>query len=116
MTSEDLKSGMIVELRNGDRYIVLVNPSCAIGVNVEHERCITLFGNKFINEYNPNLTHITNKRKDVIKVFQVPTVNFTSLMYENSRTIWEREEPKKMTVSEICKELGYEVEIVRDDS
>ena len=29
--------------------------------------------------------------------------------------IWERKEPKKMTVSETCKELGYEVEIIKED-
>ena len=116
MTSGDLKSGMIVELRNRDRYIVLSSPGCVLGVNVEHGWCITLLGDKSINEYNPNLTHITSKQKDVIKVFQVPIVNFTSIMHENSRTIWEREKPKRMTVSEIRKELGYGVEIVRDDS
>lgn len=37
----------------------------------------------------------------------------TEISYNNRPLIWERkEEVKKMTVSEICKELGYKVEIV----
>lgn len=28
--------------------------------------------------------------------------------------LWERKEPKKMTVAEICKALGYDVEIVKE--
>jgi hypothetical protein len=28
--------------------------------------------------------------------------------------LWELKEPKKMTVAEICKALGFEVEIVKD--
>lgn len=33
---------------------------------------------------------------------------------EDYKLIWERKESKKMTVAEICKELGYEVEIVKE--
>lgn len=38
------------------------------------------------------------------------------MLSDERNCIWKREEVRKMTVSEICKELGYEVEIVRDDS
>lgn len=42
--------------------------------------------------------------------------NTTEISYNNRPLIWERkEEVKKMTVSEICKELGYKVEIVAEE-
>lgn len=33
---------------------------------------------------------------------------------EGRELLWERKEPKKMTVAEICKALGYDVEIVKE--
>lgn len=33
---------------------------------------------------------------------------------EHRELLWERKEPKKMTVAEICKALGYDVEIVKE--
>lgn len=45
-----------------------------------------------------------------------PTCN--QLLLDNSindrELLWERKEPKKMTVAEICKALGYDVEIVKE--
>ena len=42
----------------------------------------------------------------------------SKFMLDNSTTdrdlLWERKEVKKMTVAEICKELGYDVEIVKE--
>ena len=53
----------------------------------------------------------------VNQVVAVYGVTYNSLLLANStadRTLlWERKSgPKKMTVAEICKELGYDVEIV----
>ena len=43
---------------------------------------------------------------------------YPALLLDNStkdrELLWERKEAKKMTVSEICKALDYEVEIVKD--
>ena len=43
------------------------------------------------------------------------TKTFQFLNIPDYKLIWERKEKRKMTVSEICKELGYDVEIVKED-
>nr|DAP34637.1 MAG TPA: hypothetical protein [Caudoviricetes sp.] len=51
-----------------------------------------------------------------MKVFNPELRKFSSMLSDERNCIWKREEVRRMTVSEICKELGYEVEIARDDS
>ena len=46
------------------------------------------------------------------KVYQPPVSSFGQMLNAHN-PIWERKEVRKMTVAEICKELGYEVEIVK---
>lgn len=104
-TKSDLKDGMVVEYRNGIRYLVL--------------------GDKLIGEFTwASLKHI---REDLLSNSGVLTIDkvYTTSAYRLGQLfndkfltlIWERpkEEPaKKMTVEEIEKELGYKVEIVSD--
>ena len=116
MKNKDLETGMVAELRNGDRYIVVAGEDFAIGIDVKWEEMIVIRSSVDTCNYNSDLTHKSNKLRDIVAIFTIPGMDFTRMMWSCKKPIWERKEPKKMTVSEICKELGYEVEIVRDDS
>lgn len=113
MTGKDLENGMIVELRNGRRYMVLSCGDYTIGFDMEKRETITLYSCG-ICDYTLLLKNKLDREKDVVQIGRVPVSEFTREMWANSYQIWKRDEPKKMTISEICKELGYEVEIVKE--
>lgn len=126
-----LKSGMIVELRAGTRYLVVDN--FLIGY-LSH---IPLSG------YNSDLTYPTeyqhkhtlqtdstiNKscsKYDVMKIWLQKDMSNLASMLENTEDSWtdrfgeliyDRDEPKadtvEMTVEEICKALGKNVKVVK---
>lgn len=108
-TKADLKDGMVVECRDGDRLLV--------------------FGHKllddnnfdFINDIADDLTDKKYKDKDfdIMKVYKVNIENVKKLSdilkHENLELIWERIEVKHMTVDEMQKKLeeltGERVEV-----
>lgn len=108
-TKSDLKDGMVVEYRNGDRRLVL--GECFVG----YDYC-----SHFNEWYDDNLINNNNaSQRDVCKVYKSsPELMKQCFDDDYLALIWERpEEPaKKMTVAEIEKELGYKVEIVSEDN
>lgn len=101
-TKNDLQDGDIVTLRNGDRLIYGdenffdLNTSCHNGIYMSCH----------INtDLTRNREHHTDE--DIVKV-ERPT---------EYKTVFVRKEKevKKMTVSQICEELGYDVEIIKED-
>lgn len=108
-TKADLKDGMVVECRDGNRFLV--------------------FGHKllddnnfdFINDIADDLTDKKYKDKDfdIMKVYKVNIENVKKLSdilkHENLELIWERNEIKKMTVDEMKEKLekltGEKIEV-----
>ena len=99
----DLKDGMVVEYRNGTRFLVL--------------------GDKLIGKQSwASIKHIkddlfSNSEELIIdKVYKTSAYLIEEFFNDKYLTlIWERpKSAKKMTVEEIEKELGYKVEIVSD--
>lgn len=99
-TIDDLQFADIVTTRNGKRYVVA--DGCLYGEDSDnYSDCDTI-----AEWYNYDLTYFeNNKDYDIIKVERDGNV-----IYERKET-----EVKKMTVSEISKVLGYEVEIVKGE-
>jgi hypothetical protein len=97
-TKADLKERYIVVTRNGNEYVVM-NKVRAIGISNGEFNC------KYIEFKNYN-NNLTDKNKSVWDIVQILKPHYDKL--------WERTEelPKKMTVAEIQKELGYKVEII----
>ena len=105
-TKADLKPGMVVEHRDGERYMVIGNRV------VSEDDCYK------ISDYNSDLkiSNLCLSDSDIVAVYNVNTY----VLYDISdifsdvclTTIWRREEAKEMTVSEIEKQLGYKVKIV----
>ena len=108
----ELKEGMVVELRYHEKYLLR---------EVEGELILSGRDNWMEYRYNDDLTEkrdsLSNKYKksqfDIMKVYESSAYTIEDLFDDDYLTcIWERKDPKKMTVAEISNALGAEVEVV----
>ena len=101
----DLRDGMVVEYRDGDRRLVI--DEYLVGKDSHYE--LSAYNENLENEY-PRLT--------IMKVFKIcrRAILESILDDDNLELIWERAESKKMTVEEMRKKLeeltGEQIEIV----
>lgn len=106
MKKSELKSGMVVRFREGDMYLV-------VEVNGEYV-CVGKDGWNRLKYYKEDLRNDLFESLDIVEVYDPQPSYFGSMISSaNRKPIWKREPKKKMTVSQIEKELGYEIEIVR---
>ena len=99
-TKNDLENGDIVTLRNGDKLIYIDDYFYDVS-----------------NGYDNVLDDIGDLRDNMI--YSDPDYSESDIMKVSRPTdyvdVFSRpKESKKMTVSEICKELGYDVEIIKE--
>lgn len=104
MKKTELRNGDIVTYRNGDKRIV--------DINRERTVYIEDFSNMsmYLSSYNNDLVRFddVDNAYDIVKVYR-------PLTEETFRT--EKAKPvKEMTLKEVCKELGYEVKIVKEEN
>lgn len=104
MCKKDLKDGMVVECRNGDRYLVI------------NDKFICNNYWLAISQFADDLS-ISNDKYTIDKIYQTSGYSFETLFADYLLTcIWEREKPaKEMTIAEIEKELGYKIKVVGND-
>lgn len=105
----ELKEGMIIECRNGERYLLrkVFNKLFASS----NSGYMTLDYDEELNE-----NKYFDKNFDVMKVYTSKALMLDSLFNDNYlECIWERKEPKKMTLAQISKALGYEVEVIDNE-
>lgn len=93
MTKKDLKSGMIVETRNGNTYMVLTN--CDTLNYGKLDFCL-IRDNGFMTSdtYSDNLNCQKSEGHDIMEVFEPYVTRYTYQM-DKSNLIWERPEPKE---------------------
>lgn len=106
MTKKDLESGMVVETRDGDRYLVIEKSGVINFMNLDGK---TYFDEKNMKDdmtFPEWCDHC-----DIMKVF--PGDITLDGCRETTDLIWERKEPKEMTVAEIEAALGYPVKVVK---
>lgn len=114
MKKSDLKTGMIVETRNGEKYLVMLNPDCK-----DMELINFKGGYMSLHYYNNELifTEQSTHGFDIVKVYSVGWT-IRDLLSDKEcmefKLIWKREERKEMTIEEIEAELGYKIKIVGD--
>ena len=87
MRKSDLKNGMVVELRNGKRFLIVND------FGIGEDSCINLDG--FMG-YNENLYDVIGYSEyDITKIYKTEGNTFNNL-FDNERLslIWEREETK----------------------
>lgn len=106
-TKSDLKDGMVVEYNDNSFGKRLVVGDFLIGED----------GYADLGDYNENLKNVVSDL-EIVRVYKIKCMGkISSIMYDvNLELIWERKEPKKMTVEEMRQKLeeltGEEIEIV----
>ena len=99
----DLKPGMVVEYRDGQRRIVLND--CFMNLNRK--------GYLEFSDYSDDLISRMADYTTIKKVYLSHSKNLSTYCDNDNLTLlWERDEAKEMTITEIEKELGYKVKIV----
>lgn len=109
-TIKDIKSGYIVKFRNGELMMAL---------RAGHFEKI-LCGKEgdwiLMSRYSSTFKHPILKDRDIMEVYGLIEEGYYEdagcLDTDHRPLLWKRSEPVKMTVEEINKKLGYEVEIV----
>ena len=106
-TKADLKDGMVVEQRDGNMYLVLAGKTVRKGA---YNR---------IDGYTDDLKWEGYTGGDIVKVYRITPESLRRIedvfIKSNLELIWERKEPKKMTVEEMRQKLeeltGEEIEV-----
>ena len=122
MTKSDLKNGMVVEVRNGKRFLIVND------FGIGKDSCIYLDG--FLG-YDENLYDVSgDSTYDITKIYKTVGNTFKTL-FDNERLnlIWEREEKTKLSnedkqiikkgikkIQEECKNHKFCVGCMFDDN
>lgn len=121
MTPADLKTGMIVTWRSGEKATVLRDtPKFGRLLDTDRDFLVRCSGDGWttLANYNDDFTNKFVDRYDIVKV-EVPDHHYDCFDYErdnfNSKVVWEEKTTVKMTVAEIEKKLGYKIEIVSEE-
>lgn len=105
----ELKEGMIIECRNGTRY--LLRTVCGELIASSNGKYMGLDYDEKLNE-----NQYFDKDFDIMKVYTSKAFVLNSLFDDQYlECIWERKEPKKMTLAQISEALGYEVEVADNE-
>lgn len=113
MTKSDLIAGKhVVETRDGDKYLIFDSEECKFMYRVDGEFLD-------LERYREDLTRMSgDKSYDIMKVYElVCPANQNSIKAYCERyllLVWERTEPKEMTMAELEEKLGYKVKIVKE--
>lgn len=108
-TKSDLKDGMVVEYNDNSFGKRLVVGDFLIGED----------GYADLGDYNENLKNVVSDL-EIVRVYKIKCMGKISSIMEdyNLELIWERKEPKKMTVEEMRQKLeeltGEEIEVMQE--
>ena len=108
-TKADLKDGMVVEYNDNSFGKRLVVGDFLIGED----------GYADLGDYNESLKNVVSDL-EIVRVYKIKCMGkISSIMYDvNLELIWERKEPKKMTVEEMRQKLeeltGEEIEVMQE--
>ena len=125
MKNEDLKTGMIL-VTEEDEYVMVLKDTengdivsgdtwMPIYKNIEIVDCLKV---KKIYQPLNNKAYLSRNAGFMERNINTSEKNaktFSFLDILDYKLIWERKEKRKMTVTEICKELGYDIEIIKED-
>ncbi len=102
-TKADLKTGMRVEIRRGDRLIVFLNTAEDKDVLVGNSWC-------WLKDYNNELFccgPFGSHKYDIVKVYDQPVEHIDLVkIHELGKLLWTRPEPKHYTIAEAEAKLA----------
>ena len=112
MTKEDLKYGNVVELRNGNKYLVIRKLQCnKMRLKSLDDGIYEISINEFDNQlkYETYIDLCCSNRFDVMKVYKD---------YTCQELLWERKEPIKLTEDEkvILRNIDEEFKYIARDN
>lgn len=120
MKKSDLKTGMRIVARNGDEFIVLKNVTTPR--NEIEDMYVSIKGGWMGScSYNEDLIAKSNSKEwDIMKVYAQNKGEYLDGQVLKEKTsnfdlMWERDNKKEMTISEIEKELGYSIKIIKEN-
>lgn len=111
MKFSELDSGMVVEIRKGDRYLVLKDMrgnSCFMNADGTSSLC----GWSNHRWFDESMRVPSDSDFDIMKVFHA--VSELNAVEKTTACLWEREKEKEMTLAEVSAALGYPVKIVNE--
>ena len=109
MKFSELDSGMVVEVRGGDRYLVLKNKDGDVNLmNVNRHTSLSGWGAG--RRYTESMLSWTGDCFDIMRVYsEVFTFDGAK---GTDLCVWVRNDPKEMTLDDVSAALGYPVKIV----
>lgn len=109
-TINDIKSGYVAKFRDG-KLMMAIRAG-----DFEKIVCDDEGSWMPISRYSSSLKHPTLKEHDIMEIYGLVEEGHYDLAgcldTDHRPLLWKRSEPVKMTVEEINRKLGYEVEIV----
>lgn len=111
MKKSDLRSGMVVKVRSGIEYFVVIPDKYDYGtmflMNKNGLTCNESY-------YEEDLTDEEGDSDfDIMEVYDAKVTGFSHAFNNlSSRLIWKREEVKEVTMKEVCEKFGCKVKIV----
>lgn len=119
MTKADLRSGMIITCRNGNRYMVLTNATPTYGESALFAISSGNYNWIDLGSYNGDLTY-SDSEWDIVRIEKFDKQCYINRFFHGSdvkktHIIWTRpEKKKKYTYSELKEILGEEFEIIKE--
>lgn len=113
MKKSDLIAGKhVVETSDGAKYLIFDSKEGKFMFGIH-------YGLMDLERYHEDLTrNSADKKYDITKVYELkcPASQYSikERCEEYLDLVWERTEPKEMTMAELEKELGYKVKIVKE--
>ena len=115
MKKSDLKTGMLVETREGELGLVMLNTE-------EGDSIVSDGSSGYwspLDCYLENLTHFGSpealRKYDIVNVYGYSfSWTAANVSVGNRPLLWERQEVVEMTHEEICKALGKEIKIIKN--
>lgn len=108
MKKSDLKVGYVVKFRNDEIGIIMQT----------NKGLIIIQKNESYNTFNYINENLTNDESeyDIMEVYGFTNYKYKALRIstEDRELLWKREDKKEMTISEIEKELGYPIKVVKE--
>lgn len=114
----DLKTGMFVQTRNGEKWMVLRNSIYGdLLVSLERDKFGRSRSRVELSEYAEDMQHKGMGALDIMKVTSpncYPDVFEAESELTSAMVVYQREELKELTVKQIEELLGYAVKIVKE--
>ena len=112
MTLNDLKTGMIVETRDGNSHIVMRDfidgGDILVGIS-DNDNIVNSYIE--LSYYEKDLKHNQLPGLDIMSVY----TSYLHCIDIPKKLLWKREEYKEVTMKEIEEKFGCKVKIVEED-